>query len=348
MSAAFYPLSPPLYTTPLGADSYVEIQSVASDGSGNAVLTIEPNTPPVYGFLPNARFYGVNILSELDASGEYFVDIEKELLYWMPPPGGVASTREVVISVSQALILGSSVANVRFEGLQLLYARGTGLTLLGAVNATVSGCTSANHGRTGIELYGAGIVLRDSLVYGTGCEGTSVAGGDLATLTPSLNLVVNNSVHHFARVTRTYNPGIRFSDVGGVYANNTIAHGPHTGMTGGGALNLFVGNTFQDLLFEASDAGAFYVGYSWTQRGNVIRGNTFKRLRPTERTFLGYPSVQAVYLDDEQSGYVIEDNVCEVRVLLSGGGVPSRGNACFLRDLAAAGECETLRPLASA
>ena len=82
-------------------------------------------------------------------------------------------------------------------------------------------------------------------------------------------------------------------------------------MTGGGANNLFVGNVFESLLFEASDAGAFYVGYSWTNRGNIVRNNTFRNIRPTERTFLGYPSVQAIYLDDEQSGYIIEDNVCE-------------------------------------
>ena len=28
-------------------------------------------------------------------------------------------------------------------------------------------------------------------------------------------------------------------------------------------------------------------------------------------TALGAPSVQAIYLDDEQSGYILEDNVCE-------------------------------------
>ena len=234
------------------ADSYCEIKTVTSDGHGNAIINIEPNTPPVYGFLPHARFYGVNILSELDVSFEYFIDVEKELLYWMPPPGGVSMTHEVVLSISENLIIGTGVSNIAFDGLGLFYARGTGLQLSGAVNATVRSCTSANHGHSGIDLYGSGIMMRDSHVYDTGCEATSVGGGDLNTLTPSGNVVTNNSVHHFARVTRTYNPGIRFSDVGGHYANNTIAHGPHTGMTGGGALNLFENNTFDSLLFEAS------------------------------------------------------------------------------------------------
>lgn len=280
------------------ADSYVEVASVSSDGKGNAILNIESYTPPVYGFLPKARFYGVNILSELDVPGEYYIDVAASKLYWMPPPGGVASTKEVVLSVSEALVNtvpGASISNVAFVGLGLYFARGEGLQLQGT-HVTVSGCTSALHGHTGILMSGASMTLRDSTVYGTGCEATSMSGGDLATLTPSGNAVINNAVHSFARITRTYNPGIRFSDVGGLYANNTISNGPHTGVTGGGALNLFVGNTFEDLLFEASDAGAFYVGYSWTQRGNVIRNNTFRRIRATEKTFLGYPSVQAIYL----------------------------------------------------
>lgn len=271
---------------------------MTSDGKGNAILNIESYTPPVYSFLPKARFYGVNILSELDVPGEYYIDVVASKLYWMPPPGGVSSTKEVVLSVTDSLINmapGESLANVAFVGLEMYFARGLALQLNGD-HVTVSGCTSALHGHSGIELSGASMTMRDSTVYGTGCQATSMSGGNLATLTPSGNAVINNTVHSFARITRTYNPGIRFGDVGGLYANNTISNGPHTGVTGGGALNLFVGNVFDSLLFEASDAGSFYVGYSWTQRGNVIRNNTFKRIRATEKTFLGYPSVQAIYL----------------------------------------------------
>lgn len=276
------------------ADSYVEIADAVSDGAGNTVITVETDTPPVYGFLPNARFYATNILSELDASGEYFVDVAASRLYWMPPPGGVAAAGEVVLSVAESLVStapGVTLANVNFRGLSFLYARGDAVQLNGA-NVSVAGCTSALHGHTGVLLSGAGVELRDSTVFGTGCKATSVSGGNFAALTPSGNRVVNNSMHGFARVVRTYNPGIAFYDVGGLYQDNHVYNGPHTGITGGGALNLFVGNVLESLLFESSDAGAFYVGYSWTQRGNVVRNNTFRNIRPTERTFLGYPSVQ--------------------------------------------------------
>lgn len=307
-SAAEHALSWPTTTTSPGsspwvhgywsfdwADSYCEVQSVASDGAGGALVTVEPSTNPLYGFLPKARFYGVNILSELDVPGEYFIDVTAERLYWMPPPGGPAQGAEAVLSISPSLIAlapGEALAHVTFEGLNFFYARGVGVALSagGNVDVRVVGVTSALHGHNGVQLAGTGVVLRDSEIYGTGCAASSVYGGDLATLTPSGLLVANNSMHHYARIVRTYNAAISwFGTVGGVFSGNTMAHAPHNGMLGGGALNLFEGNTFDTLLYEATDSGSFYVGRSWTQRGNVVRGNTFRNIRATEKTTLGYP-----------------------------------------------------------
>ncbi len=307
---------------------------MVSDGAGGAEITIAPTTPPVYGFLPKARFYGVNILAELDVAGEYFIDSFKEVIYWMPPPGGVSAADEVVLSVAHTLVNNSApVAHVVFSGLHALYARGTGFSLQGLENVSLVGITSALHGHTGFSLSGYGVTLRDSTVYGTGCAAADVTGGDLMQLLPSGNFVINNSMHDYARIIRTYNPGLKwFGAVGQTMANNTFRNAPHNGMLGGGALNLVEGNLFDTLLYEATDSGAFYVGYSWAQRGNVVRGNTFRNIRATEKTMLGYPSVQAIHLDDQQSGYVLENNVCEnsTTCFLVGGGrdVIVRNNIC--------------------
>jgi hypothetical protein len=305
-----------------------------SDGQGGAEITITTATPPVYGFLPKARFYGVNILSELDAPGEYYIDAAKEVVYWMPPPGGVSAADEVFISVARTLVASAGpVANVQLVGLGAFFARGTAIALPGVENVTVAGVTSALHGHTGLDVSGFGVTVRDSTFFGTGCAATLVTGGDIATLSPSGNLVTNNTMHHYARVIRTYNPALGwFGAVGQTMSNNFFHDAPHNGMLGGGALNLIEGNVFDTLLYEATDSGAFYVGYSWTNRGNVVRGNTFVNIRATEKTTLGYPSVQAIYLDDEQSGYVIEGNVCvnSTTCFFVGGGrdVIVRNNTC--------------------
>ena len=62
---------------------------------------------------------------------------------------------------------------------------------------------------------------------------------------------------------------------------------------------LFENNTIDTLCYETSDSGAFYTGRNWIDRGNIIRGNTFKNVFNTEKIHLGAPSVQAIYLDDQ-------------------------------------------------
>ena len=46
---------------------------------------------------------------------------------------------------------------------------------------------------------------------------------------------------------------------------------------------LFEHNRISKVCYECTDTGAFYVGRSWSQRGNIARYNTFDTIRPTER-----------------------------------------------------------------
>ena len=40
-------------------------------------------------------------------------------------------------------------------------------------------------------------------------------------------------------------------------------------------------------------------GTAWINRGNKLLSNTFRDIRTTDVTYLGFPSVQAIYLDDQ-------------------------------------------------
>ena len=62
---------------------------------------------------------------------------------------------------------------------------------------------------------------------------------------------------------------------------------------------LFEYNSLSDLCYEVTDSGAFYSGRSWIDRGNIIQHSVFKNIITTEKVYLGYPSVQAIYLDDQ-------------------------------------------------
>jgi len=79
-------------------------------------------------------------------------------------------------------------------------------------------------------------------------------------------------------------------------------------------------------VYECIDAGAFYVGRSWAQRGNVVRFNVFHTVRPTERLAQRSCSQNALYLDDQMSGYDVYGNtiVNATQGVLLGGGRRNR------------------------
>ena len=95
--------------------------------------------------------------------------------------------------------------------------------------------------------------------------------------------VRGNTITNFSRVRRTYQPGVSFDGVGFSVINNYIGYAPHEGISGGGCLNIFEYNTLSNLVYGTVDAGAFYVGRSWAQRGNTVRYNNFEHIRPRER-----------------------------------------------------------------
>lgn len=67
-----------------------------------------------------------------------------------------------------------------------------------------------------------------------------------------------------------------------------------------GALDRAEHNVLRHICYETVDTGAFYVGRSWSQRGNIVRFNTFDTVRATERLAQKSCSQNAFYLDDRE------------------------------------------------
>ena len=84
---------------------------------------------------------------------------------------------------------------------------------------------------------------------------------------------------------------------------------------GAGCNCIFDNNTVDTVSYECSDTGAFYTcgqqATAWVNRGNVLKNSLFKRIRNTTPFHLGAPSVQAIYLDDQMSGWHISNNTFE-------------------------------------
>lgn len=302
--------------------------------AGGARITVNVSTPPMYEFKAKARFFGTNLRSELDAENEYYIDADAATLLFMPPGGHPAAAGECFLSVAPRVVDATAgpLSYVTLAGFEVLHARAVALDFPLADHVALVNLSAPNHGVSAAVVQGTNNLVDGVVSSGTGCAALAVGGGNTTTLAPGGNVVTRSTLSRYARNKRTYMPGIAWSGVGNSYTLNSMSWAPHVGMLGGGVANSFLNNTFDHLCYETSDSGAWYSGRSWTNRGNRLAYNFFVHIHTTEEIFLGYPSVQAVYLDDQLSGTLVEYNECvdAQKCFFVGGGRDTivRGNRC--------------------
>jgi hypothetical protein len=294
-------------------------------------------TAPPYGryaFKPGQRFYFLNILEELTDPGEYYVDRDAGLLYFLPPAPLEAG--EALVSVlEEPLIRLDGASHVQVHGLTLEAGRGSGIAVTGGEGVTISYCTLRNLGNLGIVIDGGtGHTVRGCTIHGTGDGGIDVRGGNRETLTPAWHVVEECHLHHYARWSRTYQPGVHARGVGIRITHNLIHDCPHKGILYWGNEITVEANEIYRMCLETGDAGAIYTGRDYTFRGNVVRDNFVHHMGGRG---IG---TSAIYMDDCVSGHEISGNVVwEGDAIWLGGGrdfrihdnvfIACKGAVCF-------------------
>lgn len=297
------------------ADTYEKVVSI--DLATQTLSTAPPHG--AYGYKTGKRFYALNLIEELDAPGEYWLDRKTETLYaWLPHPG------ETVLSTLETpLIAIADAQDLTLERLVLACSRGEGIRISGGRNVTVAGCTLRALGTSGIEVNGGERhrVLSCNL-YDLGESGVSVTGGDRKTLAPGNHTVENCDIHHHSRICRTYRPAIGINGVGNSAVHNRLHDGPHNAILLGGNDHVIAFNEIYRVCTQTGDAGAVYMGRNLTMRGTMIDHNYFHDIGPTLTAKDGFVDVMAVYLDDCYCGTTIVDNIFERagRAAMIGGG----------------------------
>lgn len=295
------------------AEIYEPIRGI---DASRKLIRRDADIQPRYGITAGrARWYALNLLAELDQPGEYYLDRARGQLYFWPPQSGM----QTVLSIADGILRGEQLSHVTFQGFTIEACRGTAVSFSGGTSSNVVGCTIRNtghravvfHGGTAHQVYGCD-------VYDTGEGGISASGGDRPTLTPAGHNVENNHVHHYSRRARTYKTGITIAGVGNRLAHNLIHHGPHMALSAPGNEHLVEFNEIHNVVYESGDAGAYYVGRDWTQRGNVLRHNYWHQIVGAT----GHGGM-TIYLDDQHSGHTIHGNVFErcSRAVFIGGGL---------------------------
>ena len=139
----------------------------------------------------------LNLLSELDAEGEFFVFTNGTLVFI---PWAEQDIKKDAITVSMAphILRLRNLSRVTVAGLRFAFARGTGLIAQNVTNVMVDNVTSHLHGEDGIRIeHSWNSTISHSSVSNVGCVGIALSGGDPGTLQPGNLLLHDSNISNF-------------------------------------------------------------------------------------------------------------------------------------------------------
>lgn len=282
------------------ADSYEKVASIDTE---QRIVSL---APPLHscGFAKGRRYYTLNLLSEIDRPGEWYLDHNKGVLYLWPPSNPNRATVEISIFSSPFMEV-DNVTNVVLRGLTWELGRGDGLSIKGGERCLLAGCTIRNFAGDGIVVEGGkrhGLFGCD--IYAMGRGGTIIRGGDRKTLTPSGHFIENCHIYNVSRIDHTYTPAVLANGVGMHIAHNLMHDIGSSAMRVEGNDHLVEFNEVHNVVRESDDQGGVDVYGNPTYRGNVYRFNFFHDIGS------GRSCGQAgIRLDDAISGTLIYGNV---------------------------------------
>lgn len=263
------------------------------------------------GYRHGLRFFGLNILCELDTAGEWYLDRSKDKLYWYPPAGTdpVKNPEDIRLSVMNApfMIHIEDCSYVTLEGLSFAETRGSGICIEKGKNCSLLNCRLERIGRDGIHIKkGTGHEINGCLLRWLGHAGISMEGGERKRLVPANFVLTQTVVEHFSLFGRTYCPAVRASGCGIYIGNNRFSHASSSAMSLGGNDIVAEYNQIDHVVTESDDQGGFDLYLNPSFQGLVLRYNRWSDIHGG--THYGAAGIR---LDDLISGVEIYGNLFE-------------------------------------
>ena len=270
-------------------------------GSFNAQSgEISPKFVSLYGTKTEAPYYFFNVLEELTAEGEWYLDRENGLLcLWKPE--NIEGT-QIDLSLSLDPIINAESDYLIFDGLTVKGTRSDAVVITGN-NNTVRNCLIKNVAGNALIMNGSNNLAYNNEITHTGKGGIILDGGDTETLVSGNSKADNNYIHDWSEIYQTYQPAVTLLGVGNICSHNEMANSPHEAITYKGNNHIIEYNNIHDVCLLSDDAGAIYSGRSWVWYGNIIRYNCIYNIGSGEH------KPDGIYLDDALSGQKIYGNL---------------------------------------
>ena len=260
-----------------------------------------------YGYRDSCRFYGLNLLCELDAPGEYYIDRDKGMIYWIAPEGGSKDGTVVSVFDGSAMIVAKDCKGLCISGLSFEGGRCGAVQLTGGEDNAVFDCRFARFGDTVLRIEGGhGHWVDGCLLTELGCGGISMTGGDRRTLEPADFKVTNTIVERFSLFKRTYEPAVFFHGVGLLVSHNRFQYSSSSALRLEGNEITVEYNQCWDLVKESDDQGGFDTFMDYSYRGIVLRYNHWRDIKGGS-----YAGAAGIRFDDIISGQTVYGNVFE-------------------------------------
>ena len=261
------------------------------------------------------KFYVLNALGQVKNPGDWYIDREKNEIYFIPFP----DQEYIDVALCENMFEGENSENITIKNINVSRCRKSAFKFTNCNNIHIDGCTVHDMGAWGAILdWCNNSSVSNCTIYNTGGGGIACSGGDRNTLTSSNNVVNNNEIHDISYWHKVCTPAIEMNGVNVIARENNIYDIPHMAVAYQGNNHIIEKNRIRNACYETNDAGAVYAGRDYTCQGTIIRYNYFQDL-------LGYEGrgCIAIYFDDgmctaEVYGNVII-NMSYVAILVGGG-----------------------------
>ena len=261
---------------------------------------LSPRFVSLYGTKTDAPYYFFNVLEELTAEGEWYLDRENGLLCMWEPEN--MDSAEIILSLSLNPVINSEADYITFDGLTVKGTRSDGVVITGN-NNTVQNCLIKNVAGNALVMNGSNNLAYNNEITRTGKGGIIISGGDTETLTPGNSKADNNYIHDWSEIYQTYQPAVTLEGVGNICSHNEMSNSPHEAITYKGNNHIIEYNLIHDVCLLSDDAGAIYSGRSWVWYGNIVRYNCIYNVGSENH------GPDGIYLDDAVSGQKIYGNL---------------------------------------